>query len=96
MGLESGVFMICQKQKAEAVQKFGKNVKDTGSTEVQVAILTKRIDDLAGHFQGHKHDYHSQRGLMMLIGKRRRLLKYLRATSEERYSKVISELGLRR
>jgi small subunit ribosomal protein S15 len=88
--------MICQKQKAEVVQKFGKNAKDSGSTEVQVAIITTRINDLAGHFQNHKHDYHSKRGLMMLIGKRRRLLKYLKSSNEERYNKVIAELGLRK
>jgi small subunit ribosomal protein S15 len=69
---------------------------DTGSPEVQVALLTRRINDLTGHLRVHKHDHHSRRGLLLLVGRRRRLLAYLRQKDIERYRALISKLGLRR
>jgi small subunit ribosomal protein S15 len=69
---------------------------DTGSPDVQVALLTERITYLTGHFKTHKKDHHSRRGLLKLVGRRRRLLKYLRITNEERYKALIKSLGLRR
>ncbi|MAZ49689.1 MAG: 30S ribosomal protein S15 [Halobacteriovoraceae bacterium] len=88
--------MLSKQAKAELVTKFGGNDKNSGSTEVQVAIMTSRINELTKHFADHKLDHHSKRGLMKLIGKRRRLLKYLNAKSPERYQTVIKELGLRK
>ena len=88
--------MITVEEKREIVGKFGKDAKDSGSPEVQVAILTKRISDLSGHFGKHIHDHHSKLGLMKMIGRRRRLLKYVRRQSEDRYLKLIKELGLRK
>jgi len=79
----------------EVAKKFGKNEKDTGSTEVQVALLTQRIEGLKSHFEAHKKDYHSNRGLMQMIGKRRSLLRYL-SKDNVRYTKLITELGLRK
>ncbi len=70
--------------------------QDTGSTEVQVALLTARINELTEHLREHKRDHHSRRGLLMLVGKRRRLLKYLARTDIDRYRALIAELGLRR
>ena len=69
---------------------------DTGSPEVQVALLTQRIKDLTEHSRQHKHDHHSRRGLLLLVGRRRRLLRYLQATDIERYRSLIKRLGLRR
>jgi small subunit ribosomal protein S15 len=69
---------------------------DTGSPEVQVAVLTRRIAELTEHLREHKHDYHSQRGLLKMVGKRRRLLKYLQKKDVERYRTLIAKLGLRR
>jgi small subunit ribosomal protein S15 len=69
---------------------------DTGSPEVQVALLTRRINDLTGHLKEHKHDHHSRRGLLLLVGQRRRLLKYLAAKDINRYRSLIERLGLRR
>ncbi len=88
--------MITQEQKQEIIKKFGKNEKDSGSPEVQVAILTARINDLQGHFKEHIHDYHSNRGLLKMIGQRRSLLRYVKRQSEDRYKKLIKELGLRK
>jgi small subunit ribosomal protein S15 len=82
--------------KREIVQKHGKGASDTGSTEVQVALLTARINDLTEHLREHKKDHHSRRGLLMLVGKRRRLLQYLQRTDIDRYRALIGELGLRR
>ncbi|MAF79089.1 MAG: 30S ribosomal protein S15 [Halobacteriovoraceae bacterium] len=76
--------------------KFGSGEKDTGCTAVQVAILTERINNLKGHFAANKHDYHSNRGLLKMIGRRRSLLKYLRTNSEESYKSLIKDLGLRK
>ena len=82
--------------KREVIEKFGKGENDTGSTEVQVALLTVRINELTEHLREHKKDHHSRRGLLMLVGKRRRLLKYLQSADIDRYRQLIQELGLRR
>jgi small subunit ribosomal protein S15 len=83
-------------KKTELVQKFRTHESDTGSPEVQVALLTQRILDLTEHFKVHKHDHHSRRGLLKLTGQRRRLLNYLRSQDVERYRKTIADLGLRK
>lgn len=83
-------------RKQELVKQFGKNEKNTGQTEVQVAILTERINYLTNHFKTHKKDHHSRRGLLKLVGQRRRLLDYLASKDVERYRSLIKELGLRR
>lgn len=80
----------------EVVAEFGAHDSDTGAPEVQVALLTGRISHLTEHLREHKHDHHSRRGLLMMVGKRRRLLKYLRRTDMDRYRKLIAKLGLRR
>lgn len=87
---------ITNAEKLELIKKFGKNEKDSGTAEVQIAILTKRINDLTGHFSEHKKDHHSRRGLMMLVGKRRRLLDYLAAKDINRYRNIIKELNIRK
>ena len=83
-------------RKQEIVAKFGENAQDTGSTRVQVALLTARINDLTEHLRSHKKDHHSRRGLLMLVGQRRRLLNYLSKHDLEGYRALIAELGLRR
>ncbi len=83
-------------RKREIVERFGKDERDTGSTEVQVALLTERINGLTEHLREHKKDHHSRRGLLMLVGQRRRLLNYLRGSDLDRYRTLIGELGLRR
>ncbi len=82
--------------KQEIVSKHGKSALDTGSTEVQVALLSARISHLTEHLREHKKDHHSRRGLLMLVGQRRRLLNYLQKKDLERYRALIVELGLRR
>ena len=82
--------------KQEIVGKYGRDDSDTGSTEVQVALLTARINELTEHLREHKKDHHSRRGLLMLVGKRRRLLKYLQSSDIDRYRSLIQQLGLRR
>ena len=82
--------------KAEIVQKFARQEGDTGSSEVQVALLTARIKLLTDHFRTHKKDHHSRRGLLKLVGQRRRLLRYLKNQDVPRYQTLIGELGLRR
>ena len=82
--------------KREIVQKFGKSESDTGSPEVQIALLTARINDLTEHLREHRKDHHSRRGLLMLVGQRRRLLNYLQRRHLDRYRSLIQELGLRR
>lgn len=81
---------------AEIVSKFGKSAADTGSTEVQVALLTERINHLTEHLREHNKDHHSRRGLLKLVGKRRRLLDYHKSRDLDGYRKLIQELGLRR
>jgi small subunit ribosomal protein S15 len=78
------------------VADYGRSDGDTGSPEVQVALLTHRINHLTEHLRGHKHDHHSRRGLLLLVGQRRRLLNYLQRTDIERYRSLIERLGLRR
>ena len=87
---------LTQENKAEIIGKHSHKDGDTGSTEVQVALLTARINDLTGHLREHSKDHHSRRGLLMMVGKRRRLLAYLRAQNVERYRTLIAQLGLRR
>jgi small subunit ribosomal protein S15 len=82
--------------KAELVSRFGQDDKDTGSTRVQVALLTQRITELTEHMKVHKHDHHSRRGLLKLVGRRRRLLTYMQRHDLEGYRALIKELGLRR
>lgn len=83
-------------EKAALIQKFQQHETDSGSPEVQVAVLTTRINSLAEHLRANKHDHHSRRGLLMMVGKRRRLLNYLSREDHERYLSLINELGLRR
>lgn len=87
---------MTREEKLEIVKKFGVNEKDSGKTEVQIAILTKRINDLTEHFNSHKKDHHSRRGLMMMVGKRRRLLDYLADRDITRYRTIIKELNIRK
>lgn len=87
---------ITQERKEALVQEFGRVAGDTGSTEVQVAILTERIRNLTEHFKGHAKDNHSRRGLLMMVNKRRSLLDYLRKTDGVRYTDLIAKLGLRK
>lgn len=87
---------LTKEKKAEVVGKYGRDSSDTGSTEVQVALLTERINDLTEHLREHSKDHHSRRGLLMLVGQRRRLLRYLERTDLERYRTLVAELGLRR
>ena len=83
-------------EKAEILKEFGLHETDTGSPEAQVALLTARIRQLTEHLKFHKHDHHSRRGLLLLVGRRRGLLKYLRENNVERYRELIARLGLRR
>ena len=83
-------------QKKEIVEEFGKKENDTGSTEVQVALLTKKINELSEHFKTHKKDHHSRRGLLGMINNRRKLLKYLKGKNEQDYQSLIKKLGLRK
>lgn len=83
-------------QKKEIIDANKVNAKDTGSPEVQVAMLTERINQLTEHLRDHKKDFHSRRGLLMMVGKRRRLLKYLNSEDSNRYKHLIEKLGLRR
>ena len=83
-------------QKSEIVATYRRNPADTGSPEVQVALLSARIDQLAEHFTGHKKDHHSRRGLLKMVNQRRKLLDYLKQADQARYQELISRLGLRR
>lgn len=83
-------------QKSEIVASYRRNPSDTGSPEVQVALLSARIDQLSEHFNDHKKDHHSRRGLLKMVNQRRKLLDYLRRTDQGRYQELISRLGLRR
>ncbi|MGH8874138.1 MAG: 30S ribosomal protein S15 [Acidimicrobiia bacterium] len=80
----------------EIISEFGQHDSDTGSPEVQVALVTERINQLTEHLRDHRHDHHSRRGLLMMVGRRRRLLNYLRRQDVERYRRLIGQLGLRR
>ena len=85
-----------KEKKTEIIEKFKTHEQDTGSTEVQVAMLTERINQLTGHMMANRHDYHTQRGLLKLVGQRRRLLAYLSREDVGRYNRLIKELGLRK
>ena len=87
---------MTKEQKLEIIKKYGSNENDTGKSEVQIALLTQRINDLTGHFDAHKKDHHSRRGLMMMVGKRRRLLDYLMKKDIGRYRAIIKELNIRK
>ena len=87
---------LTQERKSEIVAKFGGNAQDTGNTRVQVALLTERINQLTEHLRSHKKDHHSRRGLLMLVGQRRRLLGYMQKKDLEGYRALIKDLGLRR
>ena len=87
---------LTKARKQELIERFGAGSADTGRTEVQVALLTDRINELTGHLRTHRKDHHSRRGLLMLVGRRRRLLNYLQHADLERYRTLIRELGLRR
>ncbi|MGK9148616.1 30S ribosomal protein S15 [Plantibacter flavus] len=89
MALEGGI-------KKAIIEEYATHPGDTGSPEVQVAVMTRRIKDLTEHLKEHKHDHHSRRGLLLLVGQRRRLLGYLQAVDIERYRSLIERLGLRR
>jgi small subunit ribosomal protein S15 len=87
---------LTQERKREIVAQFGENARDTGNTRVQIALLTQRINDLTAHLREHRKDHHSRRGLLMLVGQRRRLLNYMQRSDLEGYRSLIRELGLRR
>jgi small subunit ribosomal protein S15 len=87
---------LTKQTKTSLIQEHRTHDTDTGSPEVQIAVLTNRIAYLTEHFQGHKKDHHSRRGLLTMVGRRRRLLDYLRRHDEERYKAVIAKLGIRR
>ena len=87
---------LTKEVKQEIIKKFGKDKNDTGSVEVQVAILTKEIDNLTEHLKEHKHDFHSKRGLLMKVGKRRSLLDYLKKEDVLRYRDLIKKLNIRK
>lgn len=87
---------LSQQNKVDVISKYRAHEKDTGSTEVQIALLTERIVQLTEHFKTHKKDHHSRRGLLMLVSQRRRLLDYLRGKSVENYRNLINDLGIRR
>jgi len=86
---------LTTEEKESIVSKFGKNKTDTGSTSVQIALLTRRIRQLTDHITKHKKDNHSRRGLVMLVGQRKRLMKYLRKTDLEKYENVVNKLKIR-
>ncbi len=88
--------MLTKESKEQIVAEFGKDGKDTGSTEVQIALLTKRIEDLTEHFRANKKDHASRRGLLKMVGSRRKLLKYLKRKDLEGYRALIAKLGLRK
>jgi small subunit ribosomal protein S15 len=87
---------LTKEAKQELIDKFGVAASDTGSTRVQVAMLTERINQLTGHLRTHPHDHHSRRGLLKLVGRRRRFLNYMQRNDLEGYRALIKELGLRR
>lgn len=87
---------LTKDEKTTIIQEHARSEGDTGSAEVQIAVLTKRISDLTDHLKLHKHDHHSRRGLLMLVGRRRRLLEYLKREDIERYRAIVAKLGLRR
>jgi len=93
---KGGDFMGIEKNKAEIINNFRTHEKDTGSPEVQIAVLSERIGYLTEHFRIHKKDHHSRRGLLKLVGRRRKLLDYLKNTNRDRYDTIIGRLGIRK
>ena len=87
---------LTKEEKAKIVREFGQSENDTGSMEVQIAILTKEIEDLTCHLEVHKHDYHSKRGLLMKVGQRRNKLNYLMKNDVTKYREIVRKLGLRK
>lgn len=87
---------LTAEQKQEVIAQFGTDGKDTGKPEVQIALLTRRIEELTEHLKTHKKDHHSRRGLLKLVGQRRRLLRYLKGQDLERYRTLLGQLGLRK
>jgi small subunit ribosomal protein S15 len=87
---------ITAERKQALIEEYATQKGDTGSPEVQVALLTERISNLTEHFKSHKHDHHSRRGLLVMVGQRRRLLDYLKAKNEGRYQTLIERLGIRK
>ena len=87
---------LSNEKKQEIIEKYARDAKDTGSTEVQVAILTEEINNLTEHLKEHKHDYHSKRGLLKKVGKRKNLLNYLKNNDVNKYRETIEKLGLRK
>jgi small subunit ribosomal protein S15 len=95
--IDGDIFVaLTAEQKKEILGSYGLHETDTGSPEAQIALLTKRISDLTEHLKVHKHDHHSRRGLLLLVGRRRRLIKYVSQIDVERYRSLIERLGLRR
>lgn len=88
--------VLAKERKTDVIKEYQRNEGDTGSAEVQVALLTERINYLTDHFKAHPKDHHSRRGLLKLVGRRRRLLNYLQGVDHERYRELIERLGLRR
>ena len=88
--------MVTTDEKKQIIEKYGREKKDTGSPEVQIALITERIKYLTDHFKDHKKDFHSRRGLLMLVGKRRRLLDYLKKIKIEKYRELIKDLSIRK
>jgi small subunit ribosomal protein S15 len=95
-GREARVLSLTREKKSEIIETYRVHQSDTGSPEVQIAILSQRIEYLTEHFKAHKKDHHSRRGLLQLVGKRRRLLDYLKTSDVERYKEVILRLGIRK
>ena len=87
---------LTKEQKSQIIVEHRRSDADTGSSEVQIAVLSKRISDLTDHLKTHRKDHHSRRGLLMLVGRRRRLLEYLRREDIDRYRQIVAKLGLRR
>jgi small subunit ribosomal protein S15 len=87
---------LTQERKQEIIAQFGEDAQDTGNSRVQIALMTERINQLTDHLRTHKKDHHSRRGLLMLVGRRRRLLNYLQRTDLEGYRSLVRELGLRK
>lgn len=93
---EEAELVLIKERKTEVIENHKVHAKDTGSPAVQIALLTEKINYLTGHFQTHKKDFHSRRGLLMMIGKRRRLLAYLQKKDPQKYQETISKLNLRK
>jgi len=94
--MKGGVLMLATEKKQEIINSYKLHESDTGSPEVQIAILTERIIYLTEHFKTHKKDHHSRRGLLKIVGQRRRLLDYVKGKSVDRYKSIIEKLGIRR